>query len=267
MTKTSLQNRNDMPNNNQTSKLEHQLSFLDHHQGLQEAYTLIFESLLNAELEAHIGFRKNDSSPKNTANRRNGHTLKTINGTFGKIIIKNPRDREATFKPIIISKRQTDVLWRDSKVLALYTQGMNQKDITPIINDLYASLLPQEKIDLIKDAVANSIKKWLIKKLKSSYSNILVSRIYVELPNQEGEMQNHIAFLILGLDFEGHTSMLGLPFMPKESLSNWITIFSHLKARGIKEVLSMSMSGVNYTDELKDVITALFPKTIVERTF
>ncbi|WP_420330560.1 transposase, partial [Mycoplasma marinum] len=68
---------------------------------LQTAKPML-EKLLNAEMDEHLGYQKNEISDSN--NSRNGYSSKNIKGLFGSTKIKTPRDREASFEPIIVQK-------------------------------------------------------------------------------------------------------------------------------------------------------------------
>ena len=113
---------------------------------LKEIFGPIFEKFLNAEMDAHLGYEKNSQDDKNTENRRNGYTTKTIQGSFGEAQIQCPRDRDGTFDPVIVPKRQKDVSEIERKVLAMYARGMSQRDISATIEDIYGFKLSQDKI-------------------------------------------------------------------------------------------------------------------------
>ena len=109
----------------------------DVNNALKDVFAPIFESMLDAELDAHLGYDKSSQEPKDTENRRNGHALKTIQGSLGETTIKTPRDRDGTFEPVIVPKRSKDVSEIEGKVLAMYARGMSQRDISSTIEDIY----------------------------------------------------------------------------------------------------------------------------------
>ena len=99
--------------------------------------------MLNAEMDAHLGYDKSSSEPKETENRRNGYGEKTIHGSFGETSISVPRDRDGSFKPVVVPKHQKDVSEIEGKVLAMYARGMSQRDISATIQDIYGFELSQ----------------------------------------------------------------------------------------------------------------------------
>lgn len=116
--------------------------------GLKSIFGPIFESMLKGELSAHLGYVSNDHNPKDTTNRRNGSTKKTLKSSAGEIPIKSPRDRDGTFNSQLIPKRQTDISGIEQKVLALYGKGMSQRDISDIIEDIYGFRLSAQQVSI-----------------------------------------------------------------------------------------------------------------------
>src|SRR5699024_11273039 len=85
----------------------------------------------------HLGYSNNERGDKETPNRRNGYTKKTLKTTVGDVPIEVPRDREGTFEPVVVPKRKRDVSAIEDKVLAMYAKGMSQRDIADTIEDIY----------------------------------------------------------------------------------------------------------------------------------
>ena len=121
---------------------------------LKSIFGPIFESMLEGELNYHLGYESNDHTPKDTINRRNGYGKKTLKTSMGDIEIKTPRDRDASFEPEAVPKRTTDVSSIEGKVLSMYAKGMSQRDIADIIEDIYGFRISHEKIsiDLVNNA-------------------------------------------------------------------------------------------------------------------
>ena len=204
----------------------------DANEALKEVFGPLFEKMLNAEMDAHLGYDKNSQDPKETENRRNGFGEKTIQGSFGETKISVPRDREGTFEPVIVPKRKKDVSEIEGKVLAMYARGMSQRDISSTIQDIYGFELSQDKISTITDTILEDVKEWLNRPLKPLYSFVFVDCIYVKMKNDHGVVDNHAVYVILGVDAEGFKEVLGLYISPTESKSTWMKIFDSIKARG-----------------------------------
>lgn len=229
---------------------------------LKEVFGPIFENFLNAEMDAHLGYEKNSQNSKETNNRRNGYTSKTIQGSFGETQIKCPRDRDGTFEPVIVPKRQKDVSNIESKVLAMYARGMSQRDISATIEDIYGFKLSQDKISSITDLIIEDVKEWLYRPLKPIYAFVFVDCIYCKIKNDRGVVQNQAVYVMLGVDLEGRKDVISLHIAPTESKSTWMNIFDSIKARGVEDILFLSMDGVS---GLEDGVKAIFPNTLVQR--
>ena len=158
--------------------------------GLKKIFGPIFESILKGELEAHLGYKSNNHNPKETANRRNGYTKKTLKSSAGEIPIKSPRDRDGTFNSALIPKRKTDISGLEDKVIAMYAKGMSQRDITDIIDDMYGFKLSAAQISIITDSAAEEYLKWQERPLKKMYAFLFVDCLYVSI-RTEYETKKH----------------------------------------------------------------------------
>lgn len=234
----------------------------DANEALKEVFGPLFEKMLNAEMDAHLGYDKNSQDPKETENRRNGFGEKTIQGSFGETKISVPRDIEGTFEPVIVPKRKKDVSEIEGKVLAMYARGMSQRDISSTIQDIYGFELSQDKISTITDTILEDVKEWLNRPLKPLYSFVFVDCIYVKMKNDHGVVDNHAVYVILGVDAEGFKEVLGLYISPTESKSTWMKIFDSIKARGVEDILFLSMDVVS---GLEEGVHSIFPQTVVQR--
>ena len=129
----------------------------DVNEALKEVFGPLFEKMLNAEMDAHLGYDKNSQEPKETENRRNGFGEKTIQGSFGETKISVPRDRDGTFDPVVVPKHKKDVSEIEGKVLAMYARGMSQRDISSTIQDIYGFELSQDRVYQIIWTVKSSV--------------------------------------------------------------------------------------------------------------
>lgn len=232
---------------------------------LQEAFKdmlgPIFESMLNGELENHLGYSSNDKSPKATDNRRNGTSDKTLKTSVGEVPIKAPRDRDSSFKPVLVPKNKTDVTDIESSVIAMYAKGMSQRDISEIIDNIYGFKLSAEQISIITDHVKDDMNEWQSRPLKKFYTFMFVDCIYVDI-RHEHETVNCAVYVILAYDLSGKKDILGLWIEESESSTQWINIFDEIKSRGVEDVLFISMDGQKGLEEGAKVA---FPDVVVQR--
>lgn len=239
----------------------HPQTISDVENGLKSIFGPIFESMLKGELEAHLGFKSNDHSEKETDNRRNGYINKTLKSSAGEIPIKSPRDRDGTFAPRLIPKRKTDISGIESKVLAMYGKGLSQRDISDIIDDIYGFQLSPQQISIITDTVIDDMKAWQSRPLKKMYSFMFVDCLYVSI-RTEYETKKHAVYCIVAYDLEGRKDILGLWIDDTESKNQWLLIFDELKKRGVEDVAFISMDGL---PGLEDATKTVFPKAVVQR--
>ena len=104
-------------------------SVADMQDALKDIFVPMFEAMLQGEMNNHLGYESNDHGTKTTDNRRNGYTNKKVKTSAGEVNIKVPRDRDSSFEPQLMPKRQKDVSEIEEKVLAMYAKGMSQRDI------------------------------------------------------------------------------------------------------------------------------------------
>lgn len=233
----------------------------DADEALKELFGPIFESLLQGEMSHHLGYENNNKEYKQTQNRRNGYGQKTVHTTKGDITIDTPRDRDGSFEPQLISKRQRDVSGIEDKVLAMYARGMSQRDISKTIEDIYGFSISHEMVSDITDAILPKLEEWRNRPLKKCYAFLFVDCMYVTLRSGY-EAKECAVYTILGYDLNGHKDILGLWLSESKSKNYWMQIFDELKARGIEDVFFMSMDGVS---GLEEGAKAIFPKIIVQR--
>lgn len=233
----------------------------DMQDALKEIFGPMFEGLLKGELNTHLGYKSNSKGPKNTSNRRNGSTPKTLKTSMGDVEINSPRDRDGSFEPVIIPKRTTDVSSIEGKVLAMYARGMSQRDISSTIEDIYGFQVSHEMISNITDVILPEVEEWRNRPLKKCYPFVFVDCMYVSV-RTEYEAREEAVYSILGYDLQGKKEILGLWMDVSESKNYWMQVFDEIKARGVEDIFFISMDGVS---GLEDGAKAIFPGVIVQR--
>lgn len=233
----------------------------DMENALKDVFGPMFEAMLQGEMNNHLGYSSNDKSDKITENRRNGYGNKTLNTTKGNIEINVPRDRDASFEPQLIKKRQRDVSEIEDKVISMYAKGMSQRDISSTIEDIYGFSVSHEMISDITDAVIPEMEEWQTRPLEKCYTFIFVDCLYTKI-RTDYEIKEYAVYTILGYTIDGKKQILGLWLNETESKHKWMQIFDEIKARGVEDIFFLSMDGVS---GLESGVKAIFPKTIVQR--
>lgn len=230
-------------------------------EALKDIFGPMFEAMLQGEMDAHLGYRSNERGEKPTADRRNGYGKKTLKTTAGSVEVRVPRDRDGSFTPQLVGKRQRDVSAIEEKVLAMYGKGLSQRDISDTIEDIYGFELSHEAISSITDRVMGEVEEWQNRPLKKLYTFMFVDCLYVTL-RKDYEAKKYAVYVILGYDIDGKKEILGIWLNETESKHHWMQIFDELKKRGVEDVLFLSMDGVS---GLEEGAKAIFPKVTVQR--
>ncbi|MBO4996993.1 MAG: IS256 family transposase [Lachnospira sp.] len=228
---------------------------------LKDIFGPMFESMLQGEMDAHLGYESNDHGYKATNNRRNGYSYKTVKTTYGDIPVDVPRDRDASFEPQAIPKRSRDVSGIEDKVLSMYAKGMSQRDIADTIEDIYGFEISHETISNITDRVIETADELQNRPLKKFYTFLFVDCLYVSV-RKEMETKNCAVYVILGYDVNGIKDILGIWIGEAEGKHYWMQIFDEIKARGVEDVLFISVDGVS---GLEEGAGSIFKEAVVQR--
>jgi transposase-like protein len=211
------------------------------------------EQLLEGELDAHLGFSKNQVSV--STNARNGHTKKQIKSADGEFTIEVPRDRESTFEPVLVPKRKTIVDGIENVIVSLYAKGMSNSDIEEQIREVYDFKVSTTTISRITERITGDIHNWQNRPLESIYFIVWMDGISFKV-REGGKVINKTIYIVIGLKQDGKKEVLGLWLGKNESAAFWLTVLSDLKSRGVKDIL------ISATDNLtgfSDAIANMFP--------
>lgn len=236
-------------------------SVSDMEDALKDIFGPMFEAMLQGEMSAHLGYEANERGDKESDNRRNGYSSKTLKTTAGDVPIQVPRDRDGTFEPVVVPKRKRDVSAIEDKVLSMYAKGMSQRDIAETIKDIYGFEISHETVSEITDKVLEQLEEWQNRPLRKFYTFLFVDCLYVTI-RKEYETKKYAVYVILGYDVDGKKDILGLWLGESESKHQWMQVFDELKSRGVEDVLFISMDGVS---GLEEGARAIFPKVTVQR--
>jgi transposase-like protein len=179
--------------------------------GLLKLFTkTVLETALNEEMTEHLGYEKHDADPdRESANIRNGCRSKTvISDAVGEVEIAVPRDREGTFSPAIVKKRQRRLGDVDEIVLSLYARGLTTGEISAHFHDIYGASVSKETVSRITDKVVAEMEEWSHRPLDPVYVAIFIDAIVVKV--REGQVANRPVYAAIGVTLEGRKDVLGL---------------------------------------------------------
>ena len=224
----------------------------------------LMQSLLDAELENHLEYAKYEhSKDKMPRNIRNGYCKpKTVKTKYGNICVKTPRDRQATFSPIIIEKGQTTLTGFEDKCIALYAKGMSLRDIEKTLKEIYGVKINKDQVSKLVAAVSKETEKWRKRRLKPMYVFTYADCIYVPIKNADIVSSKKAIYVIIGVDVLGYKDILGMWINETESASFWSNVFEDLKERGVEDILYMSSDGIA---GFKGSLEMVFPRTQSQR--
>ena len=228
---------------------------------LKDMFKDVIQEMLEKELALELGYEKGDSQNKNTDNRRNGYSKKTVKSQFGNIELDIPRDRNSEYNPKVIPKHTKNISGLEEKIISLYARGMSTRDIHDQIKDLYGIEISAEYVSHITDVVIEQARLWQNRPLESVYPFIFMDAIHYKV-REDSKIKNKAVYVILGVNKDGFKDILGLWIGESETSKFWYSILTDLKNRGVKDVLIFSVDGLT---GFKEVISASYPQSVVQR--
>jgi len=218
----------------------------------------VVEAALEAELTEHLGHPPG-GRPQG-ANVRNGATAKTVQTDLGPVEVKTPRDRQGSFEPQILPKRQTRLAGLDDKILGLYAGGMTVRDISAHLSELYGTEIGRDTISRITDAVLEDVAAWRSRPLDRVYPIVYFDAMVVKV-REDRSVQNRVCYLALGVTCDGEREVLGIWWQETEGAKFWLAVLNDLRRRGVEDVLVACVDGLKGFPE---AIEATFPKAWVQ---
>ncbi len=231
--------------------------------GLLKQFTKrVLETALNEEMTEHLGYAKNRPEPGHEAeNVRNGTRSKTvISDAVGEVRVDVPRDREGTFTPTIVKKRQRRLGSVDEVVLSLYAKGLTTGEISAHFAEIYGASVSKETISRITDAVVGEMNEWSSRPLDAVYAAVFIDAIMVKV--RDGQVANRPVYAAIGVTVEGCKDVLGLWMgTGGEGSKFWLSVLTDVKNRGVKDVFFLVCDGLT---GLPEVVEQVWPYTIVQ---
>jgi transposase-like protein len=178
------------------------------------------------------------------ANRRNGKLSKTVQSESGSFSLETPRDRNGSFEPEIVKKRQTVLNESlDNKVLALYALGMSYDSISEHLADMYGLEVSSSKISMITDKLLPLITEWRNRPLDSIYPIVFLDAMHFKV-RVDGKVSTRAFYTVLAVTTEGKKDILGLYLSEAEGARFWLGVLNDLKLRGVEDILISSIDGL-----------------------
>jgi putative transposase len=231
--------------------------------GLLKQFTkTVLETALNEEMTEHLGHDKNRAEPeRESSNVRNGTRLKTVlTEATGHVQIEVPRDRDGTFEPVIVRKRQRRLTGVDEMVLSLYAHGLTTGEIGAHFAQIYDAQVSKETISRITDKVSEAMNEWSNRPLDGVYAAIFIDAIVVKI--RDGQVANRPIYAAIGVTLDGEKDILGLwAGTGGEGAKFWMSVLTDIKNRGVTDTFFLVCDGLK---GLPEVVGNVWPLTTVQ---
>ena len=219
----------------------------------------VIQTATQEELTSHLGYDKHQES--NSSNARNGYNDKTINSKYGQFDVSIPRDRNASFEPQLVKKREIYLDGTEDLILSLYTKGMSVRDIQLHLDNLYGYELSTQTISNITEKVIEKANEWQSRPLDKIYPIIFMDATVLKI-RVDRVVKNIAAYIMLGITLEGKKEIIGIWIGENETSKYWLTVLNDIQKRGIQDVLIFAIDGLNGFNE---AIKAVYPKAEIQR--
>jgi putative transposase len=228
---------------------------------LKQLTKTVLETALNQELTEHLGHDKHGPAGNETGNVRNGTRSKTVlTEGSGQVGIGVPRDRDGTFEPQIVRKRQRRLSGVDEMVLSLYAKGLTTGEISAHFAEIYGASVSKETISRITDKVLEEMSDWCNRPLDEIYAAVFVDAVMVKI--RDGQVANRPIYAAIGVSLAGEKDILGLwAGTGGEGAKFWMSVLTDLRNRGIKDVFFVVCDGLK---GLPEVVGNVWPQAIVQ---
>jgi putative transposase len=220
----------------------------------------LVERALEVELTDHLGYERHQEPPGGVGNTRNGSSPKTLGTQHGPVRITTPRDRDGSFEPQLVRKRQRRFEGFDDKILALYSRGMSTRDIERYLRELYGVSVGRDLVSRVTDAVMQDARAWQQRPLDDVYPVVFLDCMVLKI-REGGSVQRRACYLALGVGLDGERDVLGMWFQETEGAKFWMQVLSELRHRGVRDILIACVDGLTGFPE---AIEAVFPQTVVQ---
>ena len=217
------------------------------------------KEMMETEMDEHLGYSKSERS--DSENARNGYKTKSLNSSYGSFQIDVPQDRQSSFQPQVVKKRQKDISAIDEKIISMYAKGMTTRQISQTLEDIYGFAASEGFISDVTDKILPQIEEWQSRPLSSIYPIIFIDAIHFSV-RHDNMITKLAAYVVMGINEDGRKEVLTIEVGENESSKYWLGVLNSLKNRGVRDILILCSDGLT---GLKEAISAAFPKTEHQR--
>jgi putative transposase len=223
---------------------------------------VVLEGALEGEMDAHLGYARHDPAGRDGGNSRNGHRSKTVLTEAGPVEVSVPRDRDASFDPQIVAKRQRRLGGIDDMVISLVAKGLTTGEVQAHLAEIYGTEVSRDTISTITDRVLDGLAEWQSRPLDAVYAVLFIDVINVKI--RDGQVANRPIYVVLGVTADGERDIVGMwagEHGDGEGAKFWLRVLSEIKNRGTADVLMVVCDGLK---GLPDAIAAVWPQAVTQ---
>lgn len=220
----------------------------------------LVERALEAEMSHHVGYDKHERSGSLEDNPRNGKSRKRVKTDNSEFEIEVPRDRNGSFDPQLVKKRQRRLPGFDEKVIAMYARGMSTRDIQAHMEELYGVEVSPDLVSTVTDTVIEEVRQWQNRPLERVYPIVYLDALVLKV-RDDGRIRNKAVHVALAINTDGLKEVLGLWIEENEGAKFWLKVLTEIRNRGTSDILIACIDGLS---GFEDAIAAVFPQTQVQ---
>ena len=218
------------------------------------------ERALSAEMTEHLGYVRHERGAGRRGNSRNGTTAKTVQAESGPLELAVPRDRDGSFEPQLVRKRQRRLSGFDDQVIALYARGLTTREIQGHLHEMYGTEVSPALISVVTDQVTDELIGWQNRPLDALYPIVYFDALFVKT-RQEGPSSSRAVYLALGINLQGEKELLGLWIAGTEGAKFWLSVLTELQNRGMRDCFVACVDGIT---GFAEALSAVYPRAALQ---
>lgn len=232
-------------------------SAFDVEEKLRKSFGKIIKSMLEAEMDEHLGNNKYKHEEHKQDNYRNGYSKKKVKSNMGEVELEIPRDRKSEFEPVVVPKHSRDISRLETQIIELYGMGNTTRQISEFVENLYGFGVSAEMVSNITDKIIPEMEEWKSRRLEEVYPFVYIDAIHFNVKTNRVIGKN-AAYVVLGISKNGIKEVLGIYIGESESSKFWLSVLNDIKNRGVKDILVLSSDGLT---GIQESIKVAYPKT------
>lgn len=212
------------------------------------------KSIMEAEMDEHLGYESYERSDND--NYRNGTKKKTVRSNYGEFQIDVLQDRQSSFEPKVVKKRQKDISGIDQQIISMYARGLTTRQISEQMEEIYGFECSESFISDVTDKILQQIEDWQDRPLDEVYPVMFIDAVHFSV-REDNRIKKLAAYVVLAITMDGQKDVVSLQIGENESSKFWLSVLNDLKNRGVKDVMVICADGLT---GIKEAIAAAFPE-------